>query len=242
MPPVYNCNAIPAPPPTVILPVVSDVDTVDGITPTFIPSAVITLAILPAVTNFISICAASAVFVTVVILKSMEACSAKPPASSIPMDIPTPKPFATVPDVECFKTNTSVTPLCVESSIEPTICPPEYIDFATPTPPATIKLPVVAEVDAVVGLIVVAKPVIVIDAANEPAVTVLMTNCASSASFVTSINVKSKVATSSVFVASSIPIEIPTPMPFAGVPLVSCLSTNKSLIALLTPLVTCDTN
>ena len=65
--------------------------------------------------------------------------------------MPTPILSATVADVLCCRTRTSVTVFALVSSTVATTCPPLYIDFAMPTPPAVLKAPVVDEVDAVDG-------------------------------------------------------------------------------------------
>ena len=65
--------------------------------------------------------------------------------------MPTPMLFATVADVLCCRTRTSVTAFAFVSSTVATSCPPLYIDLAMPTPPAVLNAPVVDEVEAVDG-------------------------------------------------------------------------------------------
>ena len=96
---MYNFLAIPTPPATVNAPVVVEVASVAGSITVCVPVAVITLALVPELATAKLNLEISPLLVTSINVQSIEPCSAKPPASSIPILIPTPIPLAAVPDV-----------------------------------------------------------------------------------------------------------------------------------------------
>ena len=106
--------------------------------------------------------------------------------------------------------------------------PPEYKSAAMPIPPVTARLPVVALVLSVPGLVAVADLVIVAEAAILPAVMAFNFTWASSAFDPTAVSVVSIVMLSSEPSVASMDTDMPTPIFADGVPDVVCANTITS--------------